>query len=244
MTLVEVGPGRHPAQGPGRRRPPVAHRALAGDLRRASCSRRRGPYAAPPAGACVMPGRRSGAGGRAAGSCWRPGRAAGLPRRLLLLPQPEELGRPQRPARPACCWRWDRWLFLGHSPAVLLHDLLGQHVAAYVLMVVYESFSTLVIVAVRRGRWCSPTADPRRLRLHRLDAVGVDPRRRLLLPDPVAGAVRLRARRVRRAAAHDDPGHPGALPGPARRTCSPTRTPPTPSPRSPPSRACTSPSPP
>jgi membrane-associated phospholipid phosphatase len=43
---------------------------------------------------------------------------------------------------------WDRWLFLGHSPSVLLHDLLGQHVAAYVLMVVYESFSTLVSVSV------------------------------------------------------------------------------------------------
>lgn len=43
--------------------------------------------------------------------------------------------------------RWDRWLFLGHSPAVLLHDLLGQHVAAYVLMVVYESFPTLMSVS-------------------------------------------------------------------------------------------------
>jgi PAP2 superfamily protein len=43
---------------------------------------------------------------------------------------------------------WDRWLFLGHSPAVLLHDLLGQHAAAYVLMVVYESFSSLVSVSV------------------------------------------------------------------------------------------------
>ena len=42
---------------------------------------------------------------------------------------------------------WDRWLFLGHSPAVLLHDLLGQHLAAYVLMVVYESFSWLVTVS-------------------------------------------------------------------------------------------------
>jgi hypothetical protein len=40
--------------------------------------------------------------------------------------------------------QWDRWLFLGHDPSVLLHHLLGQHVAAYVLMVVYESFSTLV----------------------------------------------------------------------------------------------------
>ena len=42
---------------------------------------------------------------------------------------------------------WDHWLFLGHSPAVLLHDLLGQHVAAYVLMVVYESFPTLASVS-------------------------------------------------------------------------------------------------
>jgi membrane-associated phospholipid phosphatase len=46
---------------------------------------------------------------------------------------------------------WDRWLFLGHSPAVLLHDLLGQHIAAYVLMVIYESFSTLVTVGVVAG---------------------------------------------------------------------------------------------
>jgi hypothetical protein len=42
---------------------------------------------------------------------------------------------------------WDRWLFLGHSPAVLLHQMLGQHVAAYVLLVVYESFSTLVSIS-------------------------------------------------------------------------------------------------
>jgi hypothetical protein len=42
---------------------------------------------------------------------------------------------------------WDRWLFLGHDPAVLLHDLLGRHVAAYVLMVIYVSFSFLVSVA-------------------------------------------------------------------------------------------------
>jgi hypothetical protein len=42
---------------------------------------------------------------------------------------------------------WDRWLFFGHDPAVLLHDLLGRHVAAYVLMVIYVSFSTLVSVA-------------------------------------------------------------------------------------------------
>jgi membrane-associated phospholipid phosphatase len=41
----------------------------------------------------------------------------------------------------------DRWLFLGHSPAVLLHGLLGQHLAAYVLAFVYQSFSHLETVS-------------------------------------------------------------------------------------------------
>ena len=49
--------------------------------------------------------------------------------------------------RDSMLLQWDRWLFLGHSPAVLLHDLLGQHVAAYVLMVWYETFPTLVLFA-------------------------------------------------------------------------------------------------
>jgi hypothetical protein len=52
--------------------------------------------------------------------------------------------------RDAMLLQWDRVLFLGHSPAVLLHDLLGQHVDGYVLMVVYEAFpwlATLSIVA-------------------------------------------------------------------------------------------------
>jgi PAP2 superfamily len=44
--------------------------------------------------------------------------------------------------------RVDQWLFLGHSPAVLLHDLLGQGVAAYALVLVYESFPTLVVLVV------------------------------------------------------------------------------------------------
>ncbi|GAB3038019.1 hypothetical protein GCM10011376_35170 [Nocardioides flavus (ex Wang et al. 2016)] len=42
---------------------------------------------------------------------------------------------------------WDRWLFLGYSPGVLLHDLLGQHTAAWVLAVWYETFPTLVVLA-------------------------------------------------------------------------------------------------
>ncbi len=53
-----------------------------------------------------------------------------------------------QPPQDAMLLRWDRWLFLGHSPAVLLHDLLGQGVAHYVLMVIYESFSTIVMIAV------------------------------------------------------------------------------------------------
>ncbi|MCW2775539.1 MAG: PA-phosphatase [Nocardioides sp.] len=43
--------------------------------------------------------------------------------------------------------RVDRALFLGHSPAVLLHSLLGEHVSAYVLVLVYESFPTVVSVS-------------------------------------------------------------------------------------------------
>jgi membrane-associated phospholipid phosphatase len=49
--------------------------------------------------------------------------------------------------RDAMLLRWDRALFLGHSPAVLLHDLLGQHLAAYLLLGIYESFSWLVSVS-------------------------------------------------------------------------------------------------
>ena len=44
--------------------------------------------------------------------------------------------------------RVDQWLFLGHSPAVLLHDLLGQGVATYALLLVYETFPTLVVLVV------------------------------------------------------------------------------------------------
>lgn len=42
----------------------------------------------------------------------------------------------------------DRDLFGGHSPAVLLHDLLGTGTAAHVLMVVYKSFTYLTAVSV------------------------------------------------------------------------------------------------
>lgn len=40
--------------------------------------------------------------------------------------------------------RLDRWLFFGHSPATLLQDTLGTHVAAHVLSPIYGSFALLV----------------------------------------------------------------------------------------------------
>lgn len=45
---------------------------------------------------------------------------------------------------------WDRALLFGQSPAVLLHDLLGEHTAMYVLSFVYRSF-TPVVTAVLIG---------------------------------------------------------------------------------------------
>jgi hypothetical protein len=53
--------------------------------------------------------------------------------------------------------RWDRWLFLGHSPAVLLHDLLGQGLAARLLTDLYESFSWLVTIALVAALAFTPT---------------------------------------------------------------------------------------
>jgi len=43
---------------------------------------------------------------------------------------------------------FELWLFAGHSPAGVLHDLLGQGAAALVLVVVYRSFTYLVPFSV------------------------------------------------------------------------------------------------
>jgi hypothetical protein len=53
--------------------------------------------------------------------------------------------------------RWDRWLFFGHSPAVLLHDLLGEDLAARLLTDLYESFSWLVTIALVSALAFTPT---------------------------------------------------------------------------------------
>ncbi|MGI8523409.1 MAG: phosphatase PAP2 family protein [Nocardioides sp.] len=42
----------------------------------------------------------------------------------------------------------DQWLFFGHSPAVLLHDLLGQGLADHILVPWYESFATMNSIAL------------------------------------------------------------------------------------------------
>ena len=43
---------------------------------------------------------------------------------------------------------FERWLFLGHSPAHLLHQLIGHDHTAYVLMLIYRSFTYLVPLSV------------------------------------------------------------------------------------------------
>ena len=91
--------GRHPAARPARRDPGEPPRPDRGHLRRARRHRRGAAYAAAP-DAC-------GPWSRPCAQRWTRRRlllagqrAAGLPRRLLLLPQPQELGRPQRPRGP------------------------------------------------------------------------------------------------------------------------------------------------
>lgn len=59
--------------------------------------------------------------------------------------------------KDAMLLRWDRWLLFGHSPAVLLHDLLGKGVAARVLTAIYESFSWLVVLALVAALAFTPT---------------------------------------------------------------------------------------
>jgi hypothetical protein len=53
--------------------------------------------------------------------------------------------------------RWDKWLFFGRSPAVLLHDLLGEDLTARLLTSLYESFSTLVTLALVAALAFTPT---------------------------------------------------------------------------------------
>ena len=90
--------------------------------------------------------------------------------------------------------RWDRWLFFGHSPAVLLHDLLGQDLAARLLTDLYESFSWLVTIALVAALAFTPTVRQAYVFVV-VGHVGLDPRRRLLLPDPLARPLPRGARR-------------------------------------------------
>ncbi|RNL81139.1 phosphatase PAP2 family protein [Nocardioides marmorisolisilvae] len=49
--------------------------------------------------------------------------------------------------RDAMLESWDRWIFGGHSPAVLLHHLLGVGSSAHAIMLWYSSFALLAILA-------------------------------------------------------------------------------------------------
>ena len=140
--------------------------------------------------------------------------------------------------RDAMLLAWDRWLFFGHSPAVLLHDLLGEHVAAWVLVVLYESFGTIVLFAIpmpmvfvtriRDGYVAIASA----LWVWILGTV-------LLLPDPLPRARSTRRRRSSPACrTRWSPRHRRAT-WTSERTCSRTRPRATPSPRSRRSPACT-----
>ena len=53
--------------------------------------------------------------------------------------------------------KWDKWFFFGHSPAVLLHDLLGQDLAARILSDLYEAFPPLVTLALVAALAFTPT---------------------------------------------------------------------------------------
>ena len=99
----------------------------------------------------------------------RGGGAAGLPRRLLLLPQPEELGRPQLPPRRPCCPPGTS----GSSSATARRCCCTTCSASTSRRTsCWWSTSRsppwcLCVVAA----WCSPI-DPRRLRLHRVRRCG------------------------------------------------------------------------
>lgn len=143
--------------------------------------------------------------------------------------------------RDAMLIGWDRWLFFGHSPAVLLHDLLGQHVAAWVLMVWYEAFPTLVVVAFPAAVVLAPRMRDAYVGIaafvwvwilgtatyYAIPSLGPFH----AAPGTSPGCRRCRPRSRRRSTS------------PSATSCWPTPTPLTPSRRSRPSRACTSRSP-
>ena len=62
-----------------------------------------------------------------------------------------------RAPQDAMLQRWDKALFAGHSPAVLLHDALGRDVAARFLTQWYESFSLVVGVSLVAAMAFTPT---------------------------------------------------------------------------------------
>ena len=138
---------------------------------------------------------------------------------------------------------FDRALFLGHSPWVMLHTLLGESYAAEALAVVYRSFTYVIVLALVGSLALIPRVRQAYVFLSAATWAWIlGTLCYYVLPSlgPYAAA----PGRVRRPAAHPDHRHPGRVPRRAGRVPGRPVEPPTPSSASAPSRASTSASPP
>ena len=140
-----VLPGRHPAARPARRDPAEPRRADRGHLRRARRHRRGAADAAPPEPSRPWPRPCAAVDGAPAAARGR--RAARLPRRLLLLPQPEELGRLQPAPRTRCCSRGTGGSSSATARPCCCTTCWVSTSRRTSLLVVYESFSTIVSIS-------------------------------------------------------------------------------------------------
>ena len=75
---------------------------------------------------------------------------------------------------------WDRALFLGHSPWVMLHTLLGESYAAEALAAVYRSFTYVIVLALVGSLALIPRVQKAYVFLSAAD-LGLDPRHAVLL---------------------------------------------------------------
>ena len=145
----------------------------------------------------------------------RPGgqRHRRLPHRLRLLSQPEELGRVQQPPRrgPAEVREMALPRTQPGPPAPPGHRARHHGVRPHAGLPVLH-LPRPVVGGRRAGRH---RPDPRRVRVPHLGHVALDPGRRLLLPDPVAGTVRQRAPGLHVLARQRDHAHADGLPEPA-----------------------------
>src|SRR6478736_5667348 len=193
-------PGWEAADQPRRLRGPRGRRLRAPDAAREALAGRRGADRARSVDAPSYGGRLGG--------------AALLPPRLLLLPQPQELGRLQRPPRRAA--HPGRRVALPRALAGRPAPPPARRGRRRVdpdrrLRVVPDVGDRLLR---GRGRADRPGAPGRGV--HRRHVLGLDPRDGLLLRDPVARPLPPAAAGLRGSADEHGDAHAGALHGPAR----------------------------